>query len=175
MGEHGGDASWAMVPNSGGELWASNVGEVAILDPAGGFDILPQRANQFGERFVLFKGGGRKTTGARMVASMVLAAFDQPRLGGHKIVYEDGDPANCRLANLSWRRKGQARAVDLRERRCLGPNCNVMFSSNGPGNRLCPVCSTRMDRAGDGGLDSPGSDEIPDEPMFDEVVGNPHR
>ena len=166
MGEHGGDASWAMVPNSGGELWASNVGEVAILDPAGGFDILPQRANQFGERFVLFKGGGRKTTGARMVASMVLAAFGRPRLGGHKIVYEDGDPANCRLANLSWRRKGQVPVGDMKPRRCLGNHCgHATFLSSGDGNRLCSVCARVNESRGDAdGIHVPG--EIPDAPSL---------
>lgn len=165
MGEHDDRESWSQVPGSGGELWASDAGQIATLDPAGGFDILPQRTNQFAERFVRFKGGGRKTTGARMVASMVLAAFEQPRLGGHSIVYEDGDPGNCRLANLTWRRKGQPRVVDLKERRCLGPHCNVMFLSSGPGHRLCPACANRVKGMTLSGLEGTEASDLPDEPL----------
>ena len=157
--------SWAMVPDASG-LWASDAGQIATLKDGGGFDILPQRTNQFAERFVLFKGGGRKTTGARIVASMVLAAFDQPRLGGHKIVYEDGDPANCRLANLSWRRKGQVPVGDMKPRKCLGHHCgNATFMSLGKWNQICPICSAANESKGAAdGIHVPG--EIPDAPSL---------
>ena len=166
MGGNDGQESWAMVPNSGGELWASSAGEVATLKSGGGFDILPQRTNQFAERFVLFKGGGRKTTGARMVASMVLAAFHQPRLGGHAIAYRDGDTENCRLENLFWQRKGQVPVGDMKPRKCLGHHCGyATFLSSGEGNRLCPACSKVNEARGDAeGIHVPG--EIPDAPSL---------
>ena len=171
MGDNSDREQWAPVPGHG-EYWASNLGQIAQVAPGGGFRPLVQRPNIYGLLTVRLRVDGRLKTA--LVGSLVLRAFGHPRPHGYRIEHDDGDPANCTPGNLRWVKKGSEPVRKLKERRCLGPNCNVMFSSNGPGNRLCPVCSTRMDRAGDGGLDSPGSDEIPDEAVFD-VVGNPHR
>ena len=171
MGEHGDGASWAMVPNSGGELWASDAGEIATRK-LGSFKVLTQQTNQYGEVVVTLKAGGRRKI--RLVAGLILAAHGRPRVPGCRIGYCDNDPSNVALGNVLWEKKGQPRVVDLKKRKCLGNNCGVDFVSLGPGNRLCPNCLDRMGRAGDGGLDSPGSGELPDELLFD-VVGNPHR
>ena len=171
MGGNDGQESWAMVPNSGGELWASHTGQIATRKP-GGFNVLPQQTNQYGEVVVTLSAGGKRNI--RLVAGLVLAAHGHARPAGWRLGYRDGDPSNVKLDNLLWEQKGQPRVVDLKKRKCLGNNCAAEFMSWGSGNRLCPNCLTRMDRAGDGGLDSPGSGELPDEPMFD-VVGNPHR
>ena len=171
MGEHGGDASWAMVPGLAG-LWASDAGEIAVTKSGGRFAHLSQRCNQYGEMVVTLKAGGRRNV--RLVAGLVLQAHGHLRPAGWRLGHRDGDPSNVALDNVLWEKKGQPRVVDLKKRKCLGNNCGVDFVSLGWGNRLCPSCTTRMDRAGDGGLDSPGCGELPDEPLFD-LVGNPHR
>lgn len=35
-------------------------------------------------------------------------------------------------------------AGDGRMRRCLGPDCGIMFASTHNGNRLCPTCAKRV-------------------------------
>ena len=172
MGGNDDGEQWAQVPGLPG-LWASDSGRIATLKDGGGFAPLSQRRNLYGEVVVTVKAGGRRNI--RLVAALVLEGHGRARDSGCRIGYRDGDPSNVKLDNLLWEQKGQPRVVDLKKRKCLGNNCAAEFMSWGSGNRLCPNCLTRMDRAGDGGIDSPGSDEIPDEPMFDEVVGNPHR
>ena len=172
MGEHGECEQWAPVPGLAG-LWASDAGRIATLKDGGRFVHLSQRRNLYGEVVVTLKVGERRNV--RLVAGLVLMAHGYARPGGCRLGHRDGDPSNVALGNVLWEKKGQPRVVNLKKRKCLGNNCGVDFVSLGWGNRLCPSCLTRMDRAGDGGLDSPGSGEIPDEPMFDEVVGNPNR
>ena len=166
MGDDSDRESWGPVPNSGGELWASDAGEIATLNPAGGFDILPQRMDQYGELYVRFQGKGRKTKVARIVASMVLHAFGKSRFGGHAIAYRDGATENCRLENLLWQRKGQPRVGDMKPRKCLGHHCgNATFMSSGDGNRLCSTCSRLNNLKGDAeGIHVPG--EMPDAPSL---------
>ena len=40
-----------------------------------------------------------------LVANAVLEAFVGPRPRGHYAEFRDGNPANCRLANLYWRKQ----------------------------------------------------------------------
>ena len=171
MGGNNDGEQWAPVPGLAG-LWASTAGRIATLKPGGGFAQLSQRRNLYGEVVVTLRVGERRNI--RLVAGLVLAAFGRPCPGGCRLGHRDGDPSNVALDNVLWEQKGQPRVVDLKKRKCLGNNCAAEFMSWGSGNRLCPNCLDRMGRAGDGGLDSPGSGELPDELLFD-VVGNPHR
>ena len=171
MGEHGECEQWAPVPGLAG-LWASDAGRIATLKDGGRFVHLSQRRNLYGEVVVTLKVGERRNV--RLVAGLVLTAFGRPCPGGCRLGHRDGNVANCALKNLLWEQKGQPRAETLIMRKCLGRNCDADFMSWGSGNRLCPSCIDRMGREGDGGLDSPGCGELPDEAMFD-VVGNPHK
>lgn len=36
------------------------------------------------------------------LAAAVLTAFDRPRPDGHDVQYDDGNPLNCALTNISW-------------------------------------------------------------------------
>ena len=97
------------------------------------------------------------------------------RTGGYRIEHDDGDPANCTPGNLRWAKKGGEPVRDLKERRCLGPRCNVTFLSHGPGNRLCPVCTNRVGKVTLSGLEgTEESSELPDEPLCG-TGGNPHK
>ena len=69
---------------------------------------------------------------------------------------------------------GQPRVVDPKERRCLGPNCNAMFLSNGPGHRLCLACAPRIANMSTTEFDDVGEGGLPDEPLCG-TGGNPHR
>lgn len=172
MTAHDDRESWAQIPDSA-EHWASSTGQIATLKPGGGFAHLSQRQNQFGEMMVTVKIAEKMKQ--RLVAGLILAAFGHPRPGGYRLGYHDGDPSNVALKNLLWERKGQARVVDLKERRCLGPRCNVMFMSSGPGNRLCPTCTSRISNITLSGLE--GAEEssgLPDEPLYG-TTGNPHK
>ena len=162
---------WAPVPGLPG-LWASTAGRIATLKDGGGFAHVAQRRNLYGEVVVTLKAGGRRHI--RLVAALVLEGHGRARDSGCRIGYRDGDPSNVKLDNLLWERKGRPRVVDLKKRKCLGNNCGVDFVSQGWGNRLCPNCLTRMDREGDGGLDSSGLGELPDEPLCG-AGGNPHK
>ena len=174
MGEHGDRTQWGQVPNSGGELWASDAGEIATLKDGGGFDILPQDMDQFGELYVSFKRTGRGKRIKRSAASMILHAFDQPHVGGCAVGYRDGDTQNLRLDNLCWERKGRPRVVELKERRCLGKNCGIMFMSTGVGHRFCPACAPRIANISTTEFDDVGEGGLPDEPLCG-TGGNPHK
>lgn len=165
MGDNSGRESWAMVPNSGGELWASDAGQIATLKDGGGFDILPQDMDQFGETYVFFKRVGRGKRIKRSAASMILHAFDQPHVGGRAVGYRDGDTQNLRLENLCWIRKGRP-VGNLTPRKCLGHHCgHAVFMSSGKWNQICPVCSSVNASRGDAeGIHVPG--EIPDAPSL---------
>ena len=171
MGGNDDGEQWAQVPGLPG-LWASDSGRIATLKDGGGFAPLSQRRNLYGEVVVTVKAGGRRNI--RLVAALVLEGHGRARDSGCRIGYRDGDPSNVKLDNLLWERKGQPRAETLIMRRCLGRNCDADFMSWGIGNRLCPSCTDRMGREGDGGLDSSGLGELPDEPLCG-AGGNPHR
>ncbi len=165
--------SWSQVPGTP-ELWASDTGQIATLRPGGGFDILPQRTNQFGEQLVKFRAEGKKTKVNRFVAAMVLVAFAQKRPGSRRVGDRDDNPGNCHLSNLAWVRRGESRVVDLVKRKCLGRGCGAMFMSEGPGNRLCPACSKRANESTSNIFEETESGELPDDPLCG-VAGNPHK
>ena len=164
--------SWSQVPDHP-EYWASTLGRIAKVDPGGGFRPLVQRPNVYGLMTVGLKvDGGTKTV---MVASLVLRAFGHPRPNGYRTEHRDGDPGNCTPGNLRWAKKGGEPARDFKERRCLGPRCNVMFSSTGAGNRLCLACTSRVGNITLSGFEGAGeSSELPDEPLCG-TGGNPHK
>lgn len=164
MSDHGIREQWSQVPDHP-EYWASNLGRVAKVDPAGGFRPLVQRPNIYGLMMVGLKvDGGTK---AALVGSLVLKAFGHPRPDGYRIEHRDGDPSNCTPGNLRWAKKGAEPVRDLKERRCLGKNCGVMFMSNGAGNRFCPVCAPRVANMTLSGFEgTEESSELPEEPLL---------
>lgn len=144
-------------------LWASDAGEIAVTKSGGGFDVLGQKVNTLGERYVLVMRAGLETRGQRLVAGLVLSAHGHPRKGGYKIIYHDGNRGNCALANLSWRCKGSPPVGALRERVCLGSNCGAKFMSEGPHNRLCAECAKRANASTSNIFEESESGELPDE------------
>lgn len=105
----------------------------------------------------------------------MLSAFGYRRPGSRRVGYRDDDPSNCRLSNLAWVRRGESRVIDLKKRRCLGANCDVMFMSEGAGNRLCPACADRISKITLSGLEgTEESSDLPDEPLLGGGHGRGH-
>ena len=158
--------SWSQVPGSP-ELWASDSGLIAILRNDGaGFSYLPLKMDTCGEVYVNHQAGGKGHHLKRLVASMVLTAFGHKRPGGHGVGYRDANSENCALSNLAWVLRGDGRVIDLKEKRCLGKNCNAMFMSEGAGHRLCPVCARRANDSTSNIFEDVASGELPDEPLL---------
>ena len=166
MGKNDDRESWSQVSGLPA-LWASESGQIATLASGGGFEVLNQYFNVDGKPYVWFRRGDGKDRGQRLVARLVLCAFVERCGNAQPITYHDGNPANCRLENLLWRRgRGEPAVGDCKPRRCLGNNCgHCMFMSTGPTNRLCPVCTGVSSRSPElDGCHEPG--EIPDAPSL---------
>lgn len=102
---------WKAIPGFEGYYEVSSLGRARSLDRAvrharGGFAIkrgrlLSTKPNGHGYPSVCLSKEGKPTT--RVIHQLVCEAFNGPRPEGHEAAHEDGNKANCRADNLSWK------------------------------------------------------------------------
>ena len=93
---------WLPVVGFEGLYEVSNLGRVRSLPrPCTPGKILIARAMHHGYMLLHLSAKGVRT--ARTVHSLVCEAFHGPAPTGHTVAHENGDPADNRAANLSWK------------------------------------------------------------------------
>lgn len=147
---------WLPVPGFEGLYEVSNHGRVRSRRRKGSRGgILRASPDGFGYPLVGFYRGGRRVA-ARRVHSLVAQVFIGPMPEGHEVRHLDGDPSNCRVANLSY----GTRLMNMADQRWHGTNANTRKTHcphghpydeantyvNAKGHRQCRKCRRRQQR-----------------------------